>query len=334
MPSDPDNKYHNVPLKESKPIGGFRNREEQELLKADSIPLSVGERIFYVVRKVAPFLAPLAVVAFGVLLYVDGLREEDSAVAPEESFPVVAKENGSGKKMNYTVSELQTQNQLREALIEERGGRVALAEFNSVKLVGEITIGGSTQRISILQKSPDLIRVLVEEEGTKTSLGYNGSSYWKTISQEDGSRISADLDGDDRLLLKLLGNLHGPLLSKFLQSEGRVVSVNEVVVVSVNEVVEDSGTVIRVLYSISGKPVTAEVDLDPLNLDLVRWEHQDSDGKVLVVHYSDYQAIGDLSHPQLMEMWVDASEFAVLRIEETTPNFGAVRMLFQSPIAE
>jgi len=31
---------------------------------------------------------------------------------------------------------------------------------------------------------------------------------------------------------------------------------------------------------------------------------------------------------------VDASEFAVLRIEETTPNFGAVRMLFQSPIAE
>ncbi|MBC2604105.1 hypothetical protein [Puniceicoccus vermicola] len=280
------------------------------------------EMIFAVVRRLAPFLFGASVLFFiGVLVWLTPHTEE---VMGETEEVVIPRET-SGRTQMYSAADFEEEAHLREVLIEERGGRVSLARLKSLRFSGEVGTGSVARDFSLLTMAPDLIHIRVSGNGEQLNLGYDGKEYWKFLGMDDGTRQGLDPNPIEVDLMMALGRVHGPLLQEFLDGQGRVVSVEDVA--------DETGRVLRIQFIASGSQEIEQVDLDPLDLNLLRWEKKDPLGNALVLSYSGYREVNGFYEPSKVEFWRNGDKELELEVSSVVPNFGAVRLLFRNPIS-
>lgn len=293
------------------------------------VPLNFAERIFAVFRILAPmFFFASIVLLIGVLVWVEPevSRAAEKADAGAEGAPVeqVRADSQKQERAMYSAEELRLESQFREALIEERGGRVALAGLKSLRFSGTTGSGKQERDVSILTMVPDRILIRVSGQDEELSLGYDGKEFWKVLGLSRGSSEARDPNPVEKDLLLALGGVHGPLLREFLGGHGRVVSVEDVS--------EETGRILRVQFVRQGQAEIEVIDLDPLNLCLLRWKSVDAEGSVSVLEYSGYEKVNGFYEPSKIEFWRNGDLELQLFLDKVVPNFGAVSLLFRNPL--
>lgn len=279
--------------------------------------------VFHVLRPLSPFILVAAIIFFvgSIILYPS--LERNPLVAEEKEDVTIAEEIVAEPHRLYSAREVSGPTKLREALIRERGGRILLSSISSLRLTGRMDGKNGERSISILMMKPDLVLVKVFGEGEQLALGYDGKEFWKNLRREDVVVEALAINPVEQNLLGALGGIHGPLLREFLDGQERVDSVEDVSTTT--------GRILRVTFNPLGRPGREVVDLDPVDLGLLRWEYVDPNGIVLEMKYKDHRDVGGLSIAHRVEFWLDGQRELTLFYDEIDLNFGAVKYLFRNP---
>ena len=247
------------------------SEDEREGDPADEVPETLAEKIFGIFHRLLPILFACSVAGVGVVLFFAGPREKaaNGETAAESSIEPPEPET-SVRRLAYDAADLRRESRLREALVEERGGRVALADLRSLKVVGNLTTEGMDGSFFVMknQSRQALMRVFFPDR--TLSVGRDNETLWKTVRAEGGSTETAEISPEDKILLKALGEIHGPLLKRFFRGTA--------VIRSVENAEGEDGRVIRVTLFCRKNPGVEEVDLDPTSLALLRWQFKAENG--------------------------------------------------------
>lgn len=307
----------------------------------EDVEPTFGERLFLAVRRGLPVLFVAAAAGIGALFYFaepprrEGAEAEGSrggTPVPEETARSVAdgsaaEEPGAGGVFSFAADNLRREPRLREVLAEERGGRVALTERRSLKMTGTLAAEGREFPAILLAGFPDRGVLRILREGEIVTIGRNGPDVWKTVQPEGEARRRAEMTPFDLVRVDVLRRIHGPLLGLFLRGAGRVVSVEE------THFEAKERSVIRVTFHRPESAGTEEVDLDPRDLRLLRWEFgSEEGGGVTVVHYDGHVEVDKILHPAEIEIWRDGELATTFSADEIEANFGAVGLFFEAPV--
>jgi len=304
------------------PVPEFEQSEEPRAL-GDTLPRNLLERLFLLYRPVAPFffLASLCLLAFVIFTTLSGGKKDLSTPEPSKS---EQQEIMVAESDAYLAEDLRREADLREALIEARGGRLSIDSLRSKKMNGVVRYRGEENDFFILAMKPDraVVRILKEEE--QVSMGYDGAKFWKVLDPQNEPRFAEEPDEFDRNMIQSMGRISEPLLSLFIEGRGRVVAVDD-------GKFEDIAT-IRVAFTDGSGDTYDEVDLAASDLSLLRWERQDESGNVHILRYGGYEEFDDFRHPTQIEYWKNGEKEFVASMDDVAFNFGAVQVLFQDPL--
>ncbi|MEM0965617.1 MAG: hypothetical protein AAGJ81_05665 [Verrucomicrobiota bacterium] len=290
------------------------------------VPVSRAERLFKILHPLSRIVfvgVCLLVALFLVVFGQRDLTENDGAkmVEKERVEDVV---HPTRNRNGYSAAQLQRESALRDALMNERGGRVNLTALNSLRRVGQFATDDLEGSIEILNMAPNLVRVGREDESGQIGIGFDGIGFWKFERGPNGVRSRMALDQIDQLVLDVFDSVHSPLISILLNQEGRIVSVEDVDGTS-----EDY---IRIIFLRREGGKEELVDLSQQDLRILRHEFESEGGEELEVVYGDHADILGVQHPREIEVRQDGDRLFLLSSLEIVPNFGAVRLLFRSPV--
>ncbi len=292
------------------------------------IPETFAEKVLGIFMRVIPYVAACSVAGVVVLLLVADPGGEEADTDPAgKGPPDPPGAEATVRATTYTAEDFQREGRFREALINERGGRIALNNLRSLKVVGTLAMNGKQYSFLSVAKFPGRVLLRLSSADGSVSIGRDAEgTLWKTVQADIGSAEPVEVSAADESLVKVFGNIRGPLLEHFLEGSGRVVSVNDAR--------DESHAVIRVVFHRRNRTHVEEVDLDPTTLSPLRWHWDDDDGNSVVTHYKDHRPVEGLLHPFSVEVWRNGEAASVLDAESVTPNFGAVDLLFRNPLAE
>ena len=294
--------------------------------ETQEVPRNFAELLYAIARPLAPilFLASIGILFFaltqGPLETTEDEGEEEVAGEEVTFFP-----RTNPNRLSYDVEELEREYRLREALIEERGGRAYLDGLKSKMIRGTIRFDERENDFVIQIMKPDLVVLRILSEDEQLRWGYDGRNFWKILTPTNGLPQSLEISPVERDMVQILGRLHGPLLEPFLQGRGRVALVDEV-----SNSYDDA---IRITFTATGGGAIQEVDLDRTDLSLLRWERESKEGTVQILRLEDYRDFDDIRHAGNMTFWEDGEQQFEIEIEEVKFNFGATRFLFENPLS-
>ncbi len=293
----------------------------------EEIPRNFAEIIFLIARRVAPILFLTSLLCLGFVIFWANPLDRDVEEKPEGAearAPLETQGLSEAGDRSYSAEELRRENELGEALINERGGRVFLTGMRSRKISGTAELGGQIVPVVLVQMAPDRVVLRLLKATEQLSLGYDGDQFWKVLTRKNGERISMNLNPVELDLLRTLQRIHGPLLDKFLDGRGRLVSV---------ENVQDTQLpLLRVRFVPYGESRAQTVDLGTDRLELLRWERRNTNEDVFAMMYSDYEEIDGKPEPTEIEFWRNGEMEFDLSVEQVVRNFGAVQVLFENPL--
>lgn len=290
------------------------------------VPESFPEKMLRLFFRAAPFLFVGSIVGVGSFLVLVGTRDdEEPGRTRETGLTEPAEPQAPARRVAYDAAELRREDRLKEALLAERGGRAAVNQLRSLRTSGFLARGGERDPVVLMHTTSGQAFLRVFADAGDRTIGLDRGIPWKTEPGEDGQPGTAEVSHEEEVLLKVFGQVHGPLLPRLMGGTA--------VIRSVETSGGESGAVIRVTFSCRENPRLEEVDLDPATLNVLRWHFKCGKGHTVVAHYRDHRTVNEISHPFSAEVWRSRKKIAELEVETLEPNFGAFDLLFRNPFA-
>jgi hypothetical protein len=228
----------------------------------------------------------------------------------------------SKNKRNSTLEQLCHYTNFRKAYLLANGGKEKLSELQSVQSRGTFTSGELSIPFHSIKRRPNQSLTILKFPNYELSIGVNGTTAWQRI-KAPGQEPNYELkDGEEAIAFQQMGEFFDPIMNVMLFDKGQILDL------SPSE--WESQPAIRLDFK-SATGVQTSAYFDPDNMRPFARVETFQNGKKRKILYSDYQTIGGMQEPYLIETYEDGRLNNRLCIDKSEYNIGTIGAIFEYP---
>jgi hypothetical protein len=221
-----------------------------------------------------------------------------------------------------SIKELSRYTNFRHAYLAANGGEDKLAALQSMQARGIFTSGGHSVPFHSLKRRPNQSFTTLKFPDYDLSFVVNGDLVWqrvKVAGQEPSYELKEGIEAEG---LRQLGEFFDPIMNPLLFDKGSIERLSAST--------WESQAALRLDFAAdSGLQAAAYIDPETMR-PLARVESF-ADGKQRKILYSQYQSIGGMQEPFLIETYMNGELSSRVTLEKSEHNVGTVASIFDYP---